>query len=207
MTSSPYCSAFFCLFSRDHLPEFTSAVAAAGVEEEKGGEKRSAASYTRLLFQSLERFLEPSNPGMHQVYSLSLWFHCSVYCLLYLMVFFLRLLLTIFQLCLEHFCHKTGEKKMALHLICWKVVIIPCPSHIAAKKTWFVKQWNFSSSVNFFICLATNFRRGRGCCLSMIVMPLVISISLLWSGAPLSMTYMCRETLALMVLQWRRRRT
>ena len=65
---------FFLLFFRDHLPEFTSAVAAAGVEEEeKRGEKRSATSYTRLLFQSLERFLESSNPGMHQVFSLSLY--------------------------------------------------------------------------------------------------------------------------------------
>ena len=64
----------FFLFFRDHLPEFTSAVAAAGVEEEeKRGEKRSATSYTRLLFQSLERFLESSNPGMHQVFSLSLY--------------------------------------------------------------------------------------------------------------------------------------
>ena len=60
----------FFLFFRDHLPEFTSAVAAAGVEEEK---KRSATSYTRLLFQSLERFLEPSNPEMHQVFSLRLY--------------------------------------------------------------------------------------------------------------------------------------
>ena len=188
------------------MPEFTSAVAAAGVEEEKGGEKRSATSYTRVLFQSLEKFLEPSNPGLHQVYSLGLLFHCSVCCSLYLMVlFFLRLLLTTFQLCLKHFCHKTGKKKW--QYICCKVVLITCPSHIAAKKTWFVKQWNFSSSVNFSICLATNFRRGQGCRSSMMAMPLVTSISLLWSGAFLSETCMCREMLVLMVLQWRRRRT
>ena len=195
---------FFFLFSRDHLPEFTSAVAAAGVEEEKGGEKRSATSYTRVLFQSLEKLLEPSNPGLHQVYSLGLLFHCSVCCSLYLMVFFfLRLLLTTFQLCLKHFCHKTGNKNGSTF-----VVLIPsCPSHIAAKKTWFVKQWNFSFYVNFSICLAMNFRRGQGCRSSMMPMPLVTSISLLWSGALLSETCTCREMLVLMVLQCRRRRT
>lgn len=103
----------FVLF-RDHLPEFTSAVAAAEQDEKQRGEKRSATSYIRLLFQSLERLLEPSNPATRQVHSLACMYFNYWHAICDCSPSLPRLFLITFQLSWRHFFLKTGKRSSCL---------------------------------------------------------------------------------------------